>query len=121
MPNVQAIVDQLRVLADQYPEVTALALQRVMYEILTESKKMCPVKTGYLRGSGYFSYPTLEPERIHMSIGYTAEYAWWVHENLEVHHPAAGTKAKFLEEPLQMYSKNIPEAVHREVNRLLGI
>jgi len=113
-------VDHLRGLADQYPGEVSIALQRVLEEILTESKKICPVKTGYLRGSGYVSEPVLGYGQILATIGYSAEYAWWVHENLEAyHHPP--TKAKFLEEPLQMYSKNIPEAVHSEVNRILGI
>jgi hypothetical protein len=85
-----------------------------------ESKKICPVKTGYMRGSGYVTEPIIAYGQILVSIGYSAEYSWWVHENLEAHHHPP-TKAKFLEEPLQMYSKNIPQAVHDEVNRILGI
>ena len=113
-------MDHLGGLADQYPDAVSVALQRVLEEILTESKKICPVKTGYLRGSGYVSEPIIGYGQILTTIGYSAEYAWWVHENLEAnHHPP--TKAKFLEEPLQMYSKNIPQAVHNEVNRILGI
>jgi hypothetical protein len=53
-------------------------------------------------------------------MGYSAEYAWWVHENMEAnHHPP--TKAKFLEEVLQMNGSRITQAIHIEVNRILGI
>jgi len=117
---MQAIVDHLRGLADQYPDAVSIALQRPLWEILGISKQQCPVKTGYMRGSGYVTEPVVAYGQILVTIGYSAGYSWWVHENLEAyHHPP--TKAKFLEEPLQMYSKNIPEAVHSEVNRILGI
>lgn len=92
-----------------------------MFEyILTESKKICPTKTGYLRGSGYVTEPVFGYGQILASIGYSAEYAYWVHELTEnAHHPP--TKAKFLEEPLQMYGPKIAQAVHEETNRILGI
>lgn len=120
MPNAEAIVAQLRELADRYPEETSYAIGRVLLEILAESKKICPVKTGYLRGSGYVADPIIAYGQILASIGYSAEYAYWVHECVEnYHHPP--TKAKFLEEPLQMYGQNIPKAIHSEVMKLLGV
>lgn len=120
VPNAQAIVDHIRGLADKYPDQVSVALERVLLLILEESKKICPVKTGYLRGSGYVAQPVIGYGQILASIGYSAEYAWWVHECIDnYHHPP--TQAKYLEVPLQMYSKNIAQAVHDEVNRILGI
>lgn len=120
VPNTQAIVDHIRGLADQYPAATSKAIQRVLWEVLTESKKMCPVKTGYLRGSGYVSEPVIGYGQILASIGYSAEYAYWVHELIENYHHAP-TQAKYLEIPLWMARHNIAQAVHDEVNRILGI
>jgi len=98
----------------------SVAIKRVFEYILTESKMICPVKTGYMRGSGYVSEPVIGYGQILASIGYSAEYAWWVHENMEAyHHPP--TKAKFLEEPLQMHGPKIAQAIHEETNRILGI
>ena len=98
----------------------SVAIKRVFEYILTESKMICPVKTGYMRGSGYVSEPVIGYGQILASIGYGAEYAWWVHENMEAyHHPP--TKAKFLEEPLQMYGPKIARAIHEKTNRILGI
>ena len=111
-------MDHLRGLADQYPDAAAIAAQRVFWEILVESKKECPVKTGFMRGSGYVTEPVIAYGQILLTIGYSAEYAWWVHELIEnYHHPP--TKAKFLEEPLQRYSGNIIQAVKDEVDRII--
>ena len=118
MPNVQAIVDHLRRLEEQYPATVPIAVQRVFLEILSISKKECPVETGYLRGTGYVSEPVSSYGQFLISIGYSAGYSWWVHELIaNYHHPP--TKAKFLEEPLQMYAKNIPMAITNEINRLV--
>ena len=97
-----------------------MAVQRSFEYILAESKKICPVETGFLRGSGYVTEPVIAYGQILLSIGYGAGYAYWVHELIEnYHHPP--TKAKFLEEPLQIHAKLIPQAIHDEVNKILGI
>jgi hypothetical protein len=118
--TTREIVERLTDFADRYPYQVRVAVIRVLQEILTESKKICPTKTGYLRGSGYVADPGVEDGRITAYIGYSAGYAWWVHELIEnYHHPP--TQAKFLETPLQMYGDNIPQAVVDEVNRILGV
>lgn len=105
-------------LAEQYPDATSLALKRTFEAILTESKKICPVKTSYLRGSGYVSDPVIGYGQILLTIGYSAEYAYWVHELIDNYHRPP-TRAKFLEEPLQLYSPNIVQAVKEEVDRII--
>ena len=62
--------------------------------LLEESNKLVPVLTGVLKKSGKVTYKGrgLNTE---FSIGYSADYAVYVHEDLTKHHPNG--QAKFLE------------------------
>lgn len=71
--------------------------------ILARAKELCPVKTGYLKESG-----VLYEFEDYVLIAFTANYASYVHENLEVEHPIhngrdCGGQAKFLELALQEF------------------
>ncbi len=46
-------------------------------------------------------------------VGYTAEYAVYVHENLEAHHPVG--QAKFLEQPLREMISELVAGVKADV------
>lgn len=69
----------------------ALWLQR-------QSQMLVPVDTGALRNSAYTRHVGRGFD-ITVWVGYTVEYAVYVHERLDVHHPIG--QAKFLEEPMQ--------------------
>jgi hypothetical protein len=44
-----------------------------------------------------------------VTVGYTAEYAIYVHENLEANHPVG--QAKFLEQPAREMARDISQVV----------
>lgn len=46
-------------------------------------------------------------------VGYTAEYAVYVHENLEAFHPVG--EAKFLEKPIRQYKRDMAKMIAREI------
>ena len=62
--------------------------------ILKESRKIVPVKTGFLRDSGYVEV-TGEGFRSKADVGYSAHYAIYQHENLTYRH-RPGQQAKYL-------------------------
>jgi hypothetical protein len=93
------IVDRLRKLADEYPGEMARAIFQELSVVMTKSKTMCPVDTGALRGSGHVEEPIIEGGLVSARIGYSANYAWYVHELIDNYH-APPTQAKFLEVPL---------------------
>jgi hypothetical protein len=43
-------------------------------------------------------------------VGYSAEYATYVHENLEAHHPNGG-QAKFLEQPAREMERDLQRII----------
>mgnify|MGYP006275049749 CR=1 FL=1 len=51
-----------------------------------------------------------------VKVGYTAEYAIYVHENLEAHHPNGG-QAKYLEQPARELRDQLVTIIGEAVKR----
>ncbi len=81
--------------------------------LLEEANKICPVDTGDLRDSGHV---VVEGEGFstEATVIYDAEYAIYVHENLDAYH-APPTQAKWLEETLRQYRGSISSMIRQEV------
>lgn len=89
----------------------------VGHEAFADSQRECPVETGALRGSGHVKTPKVSASEIEIEIAYggpAADYAIYVHEDLDAHHDAP-TKAKFLEDPVKKiaphFGRKLAEAV----------
>jgi len=107
-------------------------LARASYFLYRRSQDLVPVQLGNLKGSGYWRRSVAHSKNATaiFSIGYTAAYAVYVHENLEAAHGRAynvkhadnirnpkrshtvrsgntprgsGQQAKFLEQPCRQY------------------
>lgn len=65
--------------------------------IMTESARLAPVDTGYLRASRFQRWGPNEGSASVVELGYSAEYALWVHEIPAAHNPP--TRWQFLLEP----------------------
>ncbi len=79
--------------------------------VMGQSKKNTPVDTGNLKGSHYVQMDVSAAGYPVARIGCTAEYAIYVHENLEAHHPTG--KAKFLEDAFHEKAPEVLEIVRR--------
>lgn len=104
-------------------EIVAGELYQEAEAIMDASKRIVPVDTGALRGSGYVDAPAIEDDgTISVQLGYggpSAPYAVYVHENLSARHNPP-TRAKFLEEPLLAALPAIPERIARALVAELG-
>lgn len=67
--------------------------------------KKTPVDTGNLRGSRYVKPLLMNRNKPAVEVGNNAEYAIYVHENLEANHPVG--EAKFLEKAIIQEKHNI--------------
>lgn len=91
------------------PGMTATALRRGLFRaglfLQRESQKIVPVEFGVLKASANtrLEGDGLSSEAI---VSYGAEYAIYVHENLEARHKP-GKQAKFLETPLREKQKEL--------------
>ena len=74
---------------DKIKTKTNKGLMEASMFIFSESKRNVPVDLGFLRSSAYVEHHTSFGGYYHSTIGYTASYAVYVHENLNAKH---GTK-----------------------------
>jgi hypothetical protein len=101
--------------------------------LLGESLEIVPVDTGYLRASAYIN-TYAEGSYIQVLVGYTAEYAIYVHEDLELRHGqefndwyifeiqagleherGPNQQAKFLSQPFRTEREYMLEIISEEV------
>ncbi len=85
--------------------------------ILSESEKEVPWDSTHLQQTG-----TVEPndEGDGFRIGYNAPYAEKQHEDLTLHHPKPGTKAKYLEDPAMRIAPTIAEDIADHLRGIFG-
>jgi hypothetical protein len=109
---------------DQYiakvPELIYGELELYAEKILSESKKEVPWDTTHLRMSGTVE-PYNEGDFVGFEIGYAAfagEYNYGLkqHEDLTLHHPKPGTKAKYLEDPFNRIKAGILPGIVRTMD-----
>lgn len=74
---------------------------------------LIPVDTGNLRDS-WFTKPFFLTAAPALTIGFSAFYSVFVHENMEAHFKRPGAGAKFMEASLKRNSKNILRAIAHE-------
>lgn len=84
-------------------------------DLQQKAQDLTPVDTGALRASAFTEAESgSNPSVI---VGYTEEYAIFVHENLEAHHPVG--QAKFLEQPLKENADKYVKYVRDKVQDLI--
>lgn len=73
--------------AEQYASGMQAGLGKAGLYLLRESQRLVPIQTGNLRGSGFVRrQPGTSGLQTVVLVGYTAEYAIYVHENLDAYH-----------------------------------
>lgn len=75
--------------------LTIEGLLEAGFKVLAVAQERAPVDTGNLKGSGFVR----KEGKLGVSVGFSAAYAIYVHENLEAHHDTG--QAKFLESALR--------------------
>lgn len=113
------IVERLNQLLVEYPEQVKRAVWLELANVMNESKKLCPVDSGALRGSGYVPEPEVSDGNIRAEIGYSQGYAYWVHELIDNWHEPP-TQAKYLEVPLMQALPTITEKIIERVEAMIA-
>lgn len=109
--DVQRVLEEL---AAVVPEEVAEALYREGEGVMSDSKRMTPVDTGFLRASGYVNEPGAGPA-IEVELGYWARYAAPVHDRTNARH--ANGSALFLQMALD---EHVPGMGRRIVDRVMA-
>lgn len=120
--GVNEMLAKIKGIANSFPDRVGAALYQEAQVEMTEAKRRCPVDTGKLRASGQVSKPEREGRRISVTLsfgGAAADYAIYVHENLEANHaspPFGGGQAKFLESVLNESQPYMAERLARRLD-----
>jgi hypothetical protein len=86
---------------------------------LREMQRRVPVRTGELRDSGYWVEPVIVGDSVRGNMGFAAEHALFVHEDLEAFHETG--EAKFMESVLNESRSSFGERVGADVKKELGL
>jgi hypothetical protein len=86
---------------------------------MNEMQARVPVKTGELKSSGYVDRPVVRGTHITQEMGFTAEHAMVVHEDLEAFH--YNGEAKFMESVHNESEPYFATRVGNYVKRKLGL
>lgn len=96
--NKVEVIGTIRRHAEQFPSRLGTAMREEVEIDLTEVKRRTPVDTGDLRNSEHVEGPTYKGKNVTCTMvagGITAEYAGYVHEDLEAFHKVG--QAKYME------------------------
>lgn len=77
-------------------------LVRAGFRLQRESQLVVPIDTANLKGSAFTRNIGGHGGKADIVVGYTAEYAIYVHEIVEAQHKE-GKQAKYLEEPARVH------------------
>lgn len=128
------MVQQLRRYGSAVQEALPAALHLEAERIVTEAKKLTPVRTGALRASGHVQPPEVSRGRVSVTLGFGGPagsgnvgdtnvadvgYAVIVHENLTAYHPVG--QAKYLEEPLRAAEPQLAKRIAQNVRSVIGV
>jgi len=94
------------------------AVKKFAEHVLGIAAANAPVKTGYLKGSQEVEEPVSVGDQITCILGFTADYAVFVHEILTNHHDQG--EAKFLEKAMQEYAADLVPFVQQEYEAEFG-
>lgn len=109
--GIDEVLHRLRIELFKLESISLKGLRAAALVVKNESVRLTPVDTSNLRNSAYTeTFQSTGTSGV--EIGYTADYAPYVHERIELSH-APPTQAKFLEEALKRNEQNIIQIVAR--------
>ncbi len=117
--STEEMLRSLQTFAEAWPSEMAQAAWQGGAAVLNVSRRMCPVDTGFMRGSAYEAEPVVQDGHVSVELGYGADYSIYVHENLLAHHKPP-TQAKFLEIPLIQAAPRMVEELLLRVERIIA-
>lgn len=113
--RIRAVKRALRKECKRRTDALARGIKRAGLFLQRQSQAIVPVDTGALRSSAFTRMmPIADP--IIVVVGYTQNYAIYVHEDLWARH-APGRYAKYLEWPARVYRNDMRNIVEEEMRK----
>ena len=116
--------EKFKAFLDTRPDVALHAIASALYieaeVIMSKSKRIVPVDTGTLRGSGHTQEPEVHGTKVSVTMGYggaASDYALIQHEGYFVH--TGNQRRKYLERPTLEAQKGLDQRIARRIARRL--
>jgi hypothetical protein len=121
LPNNRAARAKLADLATKVPIAEKHAIKRFGQIEMAEMKRIVPRgETDHLYDSGFVDEPEVASDgAVQLRLGFDAEYAVYVHEDLEAFH--SNGEAKFVESVLNQSKRNFNDRVVADMKKELGM
>lgn len=113
--GLSTVLKNIRAVKKEHAAAVERGLVKAGLFLQRASQKIVPVDTGALKNSA-FTRKEGEGLKTKVRVGYTKEYAIYVHENLEARH-RPGKTAKYLERPARQLRKQMLEIVSKEIEK----
>lgn len=107
--GVSNVVKNIRKAQKAHERGVAIGLIRAGLFAQRKSQQVVPVDTGNLKGSA-FTRAEGQGFNTDVHVGYTASYAIYVHERLDLRHKP-GKQAKYLSQPVEQHKDEIVKIV----------
>lgn len=102
----------------KFEDAGGRSLLRIARSIIREAQKLVPYQSGFLHDSGYAVQIPTAAGGTRISLGFTAPYALWIHENMDLYHPNG--QAKFLEIPFRLAANTIKATLAGDIRAETG-
>lgn len=116
--GLEAFLDRIDNAVRDLPGAVGDELYQWGNEVMTVSKEeRVPVDTGFLLNSGYVAPPEIEDNRVDVVLGYGADYALAVHEDMGKRHwKRPGSGPHYLQGPADEVQNQLPDRVAARVH-----
>lgn len=119
--NLDKVQRQLRAMPDKALKALSAGVLQEGEIIMTQSKRIVPVKDGHLKNSGTVASPVVRGDTVVVELGYGGDakaYALIQHEREDFNHPGQGT-AKYLERPVNEAERGFGKRVAKTLEKRL--
>ena len=96
---------------------TSQGLMELGIKVKRDAVKMAPIDTGKLRASGYV-HPSGSMLKPSVTVGFTAEYSLYVHEDMEARHTTG--EARFLAKSVAQNFGNAQQVMVRNIGAYIA-
>lgn len=102
----------------KFEDAGGRSMLRIARSIIREAQRLVPYQSGFLHDSAYVTPIPLSNGGTRIALGFSAPYALWIHENLDLYHPNG--EAKYLEIPFRLAANTIKATLAQDIRAETG-
>lgn len=114
--GLSALKRAMMAVSRKYNRGYQAGLREALQVVLDSATYYAPMDIGYLRSTGFIEL-TGSGFNTRGYVGFYAEYAMYVHENVHHNFKTPGTCAKFLEKAIERHKRTVPRMLAESMRK----